>query len=168
MFTQAMPVSQSALVMHDFVHAPLTQRNGLHSWIPGGWQVPSPSHVPAVFWRLPEQVGAMQTVSRAYFEQPPRPSHLPVWPQVDMPWSWQKPRGSALSASIGQHVPSSCGRLQDTQAPWQATLQQTPSAQKPLAHCALSRQLAPFISLPQLPIMHACPLTHWLLVVQAS
>ena len=31
LFTQAIPVSQSALVVHDVVHAPVAQRNGLQS-----------------------------------------------------------------------------------------------------------------------------------------
>src|SRR5438552_18487517 len=82
--------------------------------------------------------------------------------------SWQVPRGSGLSASTGQQVPSRPVRLQDTQAPWHATLQQTPSAQKFEAHWSLVAQICPFMRLPQLPATHACPLTHWLLVVQDS
>ena len=79
LLTQAMPVSQSALVAHVLVQAPVAQRNGWQSWMPWAWQVPRPLHVPAVFTlATPEQVGATQTVSRAYFEQPPMPSQKPV------------------------------------------------------------------------------------------
>ncbi len=76
--TQAMPASQSALVLQAVVHAPALQANGWQSWMPGAWQVPRPSHVPGVFRRFPVQVGATHWVSRAYFEQLPMPSHRPV------------------------------------------------------------------------------------------
>src|SRR6185437_5296327 len=54
-FTQARPVSQSAFVVQRELHAPLTQAKGVQGWTPGGRQVPSPSHVPAVLRRLPVQ-----------------------------------------------------------------------------------------------------------------
>jgi hypothetical protein len=47
-FTQLIPTSQSVSLLHVPVHAPETQRNGEQSCSPGGRQVPSPSHVPAV------------------------------------------------------------------------------------------------------------------------
>jgi len=47
-------------------------------------------------------------------------------------------------------------------------LQQTPSAQKPEAQSSGFWQAAPFMRGPQLPPTHWWPLTHWLLVVQAS
>jgi len=75
----AMPVSQSAEVVQIVVQAPLAQRNGWQSWMPWGWQVPSPLQVPAVFTlATPAQVGVTHTVSRAYFAQPPMPSQKPV------------------------------------------------------------------------------------------
>ena len=46
------------------------------------WQLPAPSQVPAVFRRVPLQMGARQTVSAAYFAHPPIPSQRPVCPQV--------------------------------------------------------------------------------------
>lgn len=49
LFTQAMPLSQSAFVVQVFVHAPLTQRKGWQLCTPGSRQVPRPSQVPAVF-----------------------------------------------------------------------------------------------------------------------
>ena len=127
--TQAMPVSQSAFVVQIFVHSPFRQANGLQSWMLGSMQVPRPSHVAFVIWRFPVQLDGLHSVSRAYFEQPPNPSQSPVCPQLARPASLQTLRGSGLSASIGQQVPSRPVRLQETHAPWQATLQQTPSAQ---------------------------------------
>src|SRR5690242_4690117 len=78
------------------------------------------------------------------------------------------PRGSVLSASIGQHTPSRPVSLHDRQGPWQATLQQTPSAQKFDAQSSFTRQGAPFMRLPQLPFTHCWPKLHWLLLVQVS
>src|SRR5580700_11970083 len=44
---------------------------------------------------------------------------------------------SCPPAGMGWQVPTSLGTLQDWQAPLQALLQQTSSAQKPVAHSAL-------------------------------
>jgi hypothetical protein len=108
----------------------------------------------------------MHRVSRGYFEQLPRPSHLPVWPQVIPPISRQMARGSGWSVSTGQQIPPRPARLQEMQGPWHATLQQTPSAQNPEAHWSLRSQEAPCIILPQLALAHCWPLTHWLFVEQ--
>src|SRR4051794_31854943 len=78
------------------------------------------------------------------------------------------PRASAAPTSTGQQVPTRWSRLQATQPPWQATLQQTPSAQKPLAHSAPPVHVAPFIFGPQLPPTHWWPLEHWELTLQVS
>jgi hypothetical protein len=51
--------------------------------------------------------------------------------------------------------------LQETQAPLQATLQQTPSAQKFEAHSTFISHFAPLGFLPQLSLWHCRPLTHW-------
>ena len=166
LFTQAIPMSQSAFVVQVVVQAPFAQRNGLQFWTAGGSQVPRPSQTPGVFRRLPEQVAAMQIVSRAYFSQPPTPSHRPFWPQLDGPASMQIFRVSATSASSGQQVPSRPIRAQDRHGPLQMTLQQTPSAQKPDAQSAGLSQAAPFMRGPQLPPTHWWPLVHWLLAVQ--
>jgi hypothetical protein len=50
----------------------------------------------------------------------------------------------------------------------QATLQHTPSAQKPDAQSVPTLQVAPFIFLPQLAFTHCWPLAHWLVWVHAS
>jgi len=87
-------------------------------------QVPRPSQVAFVIWRFPVQLEGLHSTSRAYFEQPPKPSQSPVCPQLVRPASLQTLCGSGLSASSGQHVPSRPVRLHETQGPWQATLQQ--------------------------------------------
>ncbi len=144
--TQAMPGAQSAaVVQHGRARAVRAAERiaVLDALRPAGAEAVAGA---GVLRRVPEQVGAMHCVSRAYFEQLPMPSHLPSVPQVDAPLSWQMPRGSGLSASTGQQVPSRPIRLQERHGPWQATLQQTPSAQKFEAHCSSRSQVAPFIA----------------------
>jgi hypothetical protein len=59
--------------------------------------------------------------------------------------------------SSGQQVPVWLTWSQDTQAPAQATLQHTPSAQKPEAHSGPFLHVAPFSLRPQLPATHFVP-----------
>ena len=65
--------------------------------------------------------------------------------------SLQIPFGSGLPTSIGQQVPSIPGKAQETQGPWQATLQQNPFAQKPDRQSVFLLQSEPMSRLPQLP-----------------
>ena len=52
--------------------------------------------------------------------------------------------------------------MQETQGPWQAELQQTPSVQKPEEQSPSLRQDAPLMRLPQLPLeSQVWPATHW-------
>src|SRR5262245_51964858 len=127
--------------------------------MPGGRQVPMPSHVPAVFSRSPLQDGATQMVSPAYRAQPPTPSQAPVCPQLAGPWSRQIRRGSSLPASTGQQVPTRPVWLQLTQAPRQPMLQQTPSVQNPDAQSPSLEQTAPRGLGPQLPLTQVTPST---------
>jgi hypothetical protein len=70
---------------------------------------------------------------------------------------------------VGQQVPFRIGWSHDTQAPWQATLQQTPSAQNPEMQSLLPwGQLAPGPRLPQLPAAQAWPAEHIAALVQVS
>jgi hypothetical protein len=166
--TQAWPVSQSASDRQTLLQAPSTHLKGLQFCTPCARQVPSPSQVPGVMRRVPEHDGGMHWVSAAYFSQPPNPSQVPVVPHEGAPMSLQTARGSGTPWSIGQQVPRRPGSAHDTQPPEQATLQHTPSAQKPEAQSALALQLAPFIFLPQLAFTHCCPPAHWLVWVQVS
>jgi hypothetical protein len=56
--------------------------------------------------------------------------------------------------------------LQDTHGPLHATLQHTPSTQKPEAQSLLFSQDAPLELLPQLPAAHVWPFAHWASLVQ--
>jgi hypothetical protein len=70
-FTQAWPLSQSASDLQLSVHRPPVHRNGAQLRTPCGRHVPAPSHVPGVLRRVPVHVAGRQTVSAAYFSQPP-------------------------------------------------------------------------------------------------
>jgi hypothetical protein len=84
--------------------------------------------------------------------------------------SVQIARGSGLPESTGQQVPNRPGRLQATQAPWQATLQQTLSAQNPRMQSSLVSQCPPIPDLPQLSEAksQACPAVHCALLLHFS
>jgi hypothetical protein len=103
--TQAWPSWQSASLVHTVMHAPPEHLKGAHASTPGARHTPLPSHVPAVSSRSPAQAGDTQIVSAPYRAQPPKPSHVPVWPHETAPSFLQMPRGSATPGSIGQHVP---------------------------------------------------------------
>jgi hypothetical protein len=152
--TQACPAWQSASVVHFVLQAPAAHLKGAQARTPGGRQTPLPSQVPAVFRRSPAHVGAWQIVSAGYSAQPPKPSQVPFWPHDAAPSFLQTWRGSTTPRSIGQHVPSRPTWLHELQAPWQATLQQTPSAQKPEAQSAFLVQTAARGFGPQLPATH--------------
>jgi hypothetical protein len=81
-------------------------------------------------------------------------------PQAGLPRS---PLGAALQ------LPSLPARLQRSQLPLQAWLQQKPSAQNPEVHCALLPQAVPVArSGSQLPALQKRPVAHWRLVVQVD
>jgi len=113
-----------------------------------------PSQVPAVLIRSPLHDGATQTVSRAYLEHPPIPSQTPDCPQLDAGLGVQIPWGSAAPKVAAPQIPARPACAQLTQGPVQAMLQQTPSAQKPEAHCDPATQIAPSGFGPQLPFTH--------------
>lgn len=165
-FTQAIPATQSESLLQLELQAPFTQRKGGQFATPGSRQLPAPSQVPGVDSLSPVQAGGMQTVSAAYLAQAPNPSQVPVSPQPAAPVSLQIWWGSGLPRSMGQQVPSWPTRLHDTQSPWQATEQQTPSTQKPDAHSSFFAQTAAFILGPQLPFTHSTPLTQSVFLVQ--
>jgi hypothetical protein len=133
-FTQLCPDAQSLSLVHRLMHAPLAHPKGAQSSTPGGRHVPRPSQVPAVFSRPPLHDGTEQTVSGAYLVQPPTPSQTPVSPHVEASVFRQIARGSATPTAIAEQLPVRPLRLQLTQGPEQALLQQKPSTQYPDAH----------------------------------
>ena len=133
----------------------------------GAGQLPVPLQAAAAVCVPPLQLAARQEVDPPGRAQAMTldPSQAP--PQLE-PSLAQAARPAWGAPATAVQLPTLPGTSQAWHCPPQAALQQTPSAQKPLAHCTLSWQVAPFISLPQLPVTQAWPLTHWLLVVQAS
>jgi hypothetical protein len=79
------------------------------------------------------QVADEQGVLSGYFWQPPLPSHIPFVPQLEAPWSPQKPDGAAVPAMTAEHAPLP-ERLQAVQGAQLGEPQQTPSTQLPLMH----------------------------------
>ena len=133
-------------------------------------QVPRPSQVAVRVLAVPRAARRLCTPCRARTSSSRRSRRTSPSARSSLaPRPCRRLRGSGLSASIGQQVPSRPVRLQETQAPWQATLQQTPSAQKLEAHWSLVSQAGAFHALAAAArSTHCCPLTHWLLVVQVS
>ena len=64
------------------------------------------------------------------------------------------------------HLPREFGKAQLWQASVQAVRQQTPSAQKPVAHWSLLLQFWPLPRLPQLPAAHNAGAAHCASLVQ--
>ena len=108
---------------------------------------------------------APHTVPVAYFEQPPAPSQRPFVPHVAAPWSLQMLRLSTVFAATVVHVPRADCNAQLRHAPSQATLQHTPSTQKPDAQSAAFVHAPPFVSRPQLWLAQAMPGAQSALVV---
>jgi hypothetical protein len=117
------------------------------------------------------------TVPAGYLRQPPAPSQVPSVAQLEGGCGRHPPRVSAPPAAIGLQRPGCVPAEQVRQAPSQASSQQTPSLQMPLAHWLapphgwprpLGPQLPPVqagasplqsAALPQLPVQ--APLLHW-------
>ncbi len=85
---------------------------------------------------------------------------MPFWPQESSASTRHFPRGSIVFAGTGLHSPTLPATLQATQAPSQARLQQTPSAQNPEAHWLLALQVAPRSRLLQDAPEQQLPETH--------
>jgi hypothetical protein len=148
----------SALVVQMELQVPLAHLYMPQSRISDAWHDPSPSQARVVFIAVgPEHVDVPHTVVDEYVVQVPKPSHTPVVPQVDVaalvhnacPWP----------AAIGEHMPTWAVKLQARQAPPQAVLQQTPSAQWTDAHSMSPMQLAPFGLRPHILLTHFRPAT---------
>jgi hypothetical protein len=97
----------------------------------------SPSHRPA-----------LHVVPAGHLRQAPLPSHFPSSPHVVVACIAHAAGTRGMSpAGRLTHVPTEPAAAQVLQPSVQATLQQTPSAQKPLAHSALQPHAAPNILL---------------------
>jgi hypothetical protein len=113
------------------------------------------------------QLAATHDVPWVYFWQAPA-AHLPLVPQLAAPWSLHWPVGSAAPSGSAVHAPSDAGRLQAKQPAVQALLQQTPSAQKPLAHSSPRAHRLPRIFLPHEALRQTAGASHSPLPSQVS
>jgi hypothetical protein len=129
---------------------------GAHGSVLAAWQVPAPSHVRArVCMVAPTgHEGGAHVVPAAYSWHAPWPSHAPVLPQLVAPWSLHVPVGSAPFRGTGAQVPADVATAHDMHVPVQAVRQQTPCAQKPLAHSLASPHVAPGDLRPHDPALH--------------
>jgi hypothetical protein len=109
--------------------------NGAHDCPGVVTQVPVPSQRNAVVSVEPSQPACLHIVPVEYFWQAPAPSQTPLVPQLAAPWSEQSLRG-LVPTSAGRQFPTAPGAAQLKQVSVQARLQQTPSAQNPLAQSA--------------------------------
>ncbi len=108
---------------------------GAHSVSGATLQRPLPSHTLPPLTVAPEQVPARHTVPAACCRQAPAPLQVPSSPQVDASVFGHSPALAGTSPrATNEHVPIEGASAHDLQVSLQATLQQTPSAQKPLAH----------------------------------
>src|SRR5262245_63786647 len=97
------------------------------------WPAPSQAYEPTT--ASPSHMPDLHIVLTGHLRQPPLPSHLPSVMQVDIAVVGQvvASRGAVPVGRITQ-VPGELVAAQVLQPSVQAALQQTPSAQKPLAH----------------------------------
>jgi hypothetical protein len=85
------------------------------------------------------------------FWQPPAPSQVPVFPQVEEVDTAHCPVGAAPPAGMFVQVPGLPGTLQDWQVPQAADAQQTPSTQlRPARQSAVVLQVCPWWLRPQM------------------
>jgi hypothetical protein len=128
----------------------VSQPKGAHSVSGPALHRPLPSQTLPPLTAVPSQVPARQTVPAAYLRHAPAPSHVPSRPQVPT-----SPLGHSLAArgtapsEMNEQVPGAPTPLQVLHVSVQLVLQQTPSAQKPLAHSAPQAQAWPFGFVPR-------------------
>ena len=94
------------------------------------------------------QVAPAHGVPCAYFWQEPA-SHMPLVPQVVLPWATQVPDGSGAPVATFEQIPIEVASAHERHMLPQAVAQQTPCAQKVEAHSLPSEQKAPVAFLPQ-------------------
>jgi hypothetical protein len=125
------------------------QRNGAQAWVAPGRQVPLPSQNEAATALSPLQEGAAHWVVGGCMRQPPEPLQVPSRPQVLVGWAAQRASGSTFPGGTLVQLPTDPGTLQLWQVAVQALLQQTPWAQKLLAHSSGRAQICPSPFFPQ-------------------
>jgi hypothetical protein len=141
----------------------------VHALVAPCEQAPRPLQVPAAVWLPVEQDAGLQTVPAAHSSQAP-PLHLPSVLHVDAGIAKQSPRGSSVPFVAAAHTPSVppvSAAEHAWHAPVHAVSQQSPSAQKPLAHWSVALHAVPLVpfgthALPEQkePATHAVSFAH--------
>jgi hypothetical protein len=117
---------------------------------------------------LAGQEAGAQAVPAAYRRHAPLPSHAPSLPQVEAPWSTQRPRGSLLPSATLAQWPSDPDRTHDVHVPAQAVSQQTPCAQNVEWHSPSSAHVWPSSLRPHEPFEQTAGDAQSAPVVQAA
>jgi hypothetical protein len=107
---------------------------------------------------LPSHTLPPLTVPAAWFWQTPAPLHVPSSPQVAASDFGHSPgaRGASPRAT-NEQVPIAPGSAHDLHVSVQAALQQTPSAQKPLAHSPAHPHAWPLVFFAASALTQAAP-----------
>jgi hypothetical protein len=96
------------------------------------------------------------------------PSHAPSVPQLEAPWSTQRPRGSELPSTMLPQWPSDPDSTQEVHVPAQAESQQTPCAQNVDWHSLPSAHVLPSPLRPHEPFVQTAGDAQSASVVQAA
>jgi hypothetical protein len=151
------PAAQSASAAQLVLQAVAPQANGAQALVEGAGQLPAPSQAAAAV-AVPEA----QEADRQLWAAPGKlqaatwlPSQLPPQAEPSLAQAERAPWGAPVT---GLQVPTLPGRSQAWHWPPQAWLQQTPSAQAPVAHWLAAVQAPPLATLGrQAPAWHQSP-----------
>src|SRR5579862_2231453 len=134
---------QSALVVHESLHAVAPQTYAPHDVLTGAGQEPAPLQLAAAVATPFVQLAARHEVDPDGYAQLDtfEPSQNPLHVE---PSPAHAARGETGAPVTGEHVPTSPATLHAWHCPPHALLQQTPSTQKPDTHCFASVHAAPF------------------------
>lgn len=140
-----------AFVLHDVKHWSTLQRNGKQEIDRGFTHWPEALHVDSGVATSLAQVAGAHLKPTGYLRQAPAPSHFPSVPHDAGPWSMHSfgARGSDRPFGTGTQRPAEPDKLQLRQVPPQASLQHTPSTQKPDTQSLAALQVWPSGFLPQ-------------------
>jgi hypothetical protein len=118
--------------------------NGTQMCVEPGLHCPLPSQAFEPTTASPSHIPGLHIVLTGYLRQPPAPSHFPSKPQVATGIVMQVVESRGVSPAVRlTQVPGELGAAHVLQPAVHASAQQTPSAQKPLAHSALQLHAIP-------------------------
>jgi hypothetical protein len=149
--------TQSASLRQAVKHSPPLHWNGAQMVEAPGVQAPFPSQLDTALRTAVAQLAGAHSVPAGYRRHWPWPSQVPSLSQEGALASTQTARGSGRPAAVLVHMPGAVGIAHERHAPVQASLQHTPSAQKPERHWSPPVQGEPSSLRPQLPLVQWTP-----------